>query len=221
MDNKSFICSWSGGKDSCLAFYKAYKGGYDPKALITAFIEDGSKSRSHGIDAEIIKEQAMSLGVESEAIYTSWNDYEFKFIDKLKEMKDNLDISTAVFGDIDLQIHLDWEEMVCKKASLKPLLPLWQLERRKILNDFLTTGFKTMIVAVNSEKLSNKYLGCVLDDNVIENLVKDGSDACGENGEFHTVVIDGPIFSYPIKLKTGEIYSHSGYSFIKSKIERP
>ena len=217
---QKFACSWSGGKDSCIAMYKAVKEGYSPKVAITAFIEDGTKSRSHGVDSKIIDLQMESIGICSEKIYTSWNNYEEKFIEKLKYIKEKFNINTVVFGDIDLEPHREWEEMVCRKANLDASLPLWLEKRESIINQFLSNGFKALIVAVNTEKLSTKYLGKLLTYDLVEELKKDGSDACGENGEYHTIVIDGPLFSFPINLKIGKIYSHSGHSFIETKVEK-
>lgn len=189
--------------------------GYNPAIILTAFSENWEKTRSHGIGNEIIEAQAETLGMLLERINTSWNDYESKFIQKLSSISRKHEIGTAVFGDIDIEEHKDWEEKVCRKSNVNSFLPLWQTKRIDILNEFLKLGFKAKIVAVNNNKMSPDYLGKELTIELIDNMLKDGIDACGENGEYHTLVFDGPLFSYPLKLKEKEKYFNSHYSFIE------
>ncbi len=153
---RNFACSWSGGKDSCIAMYKAMKKGWLPEVAMTMFIEDGSKSRSHGISGDIVSKQIDSLGLSLEKESTTWNDYENKFIRKLKFIKEKYNIGSVVFGDIDIEEHRNWEEMVCDRAGLKAYLPLWQLDREEVLGQFLGYGFKALIIAINLDKLPSR-----------------------------------------------------------------
>jgi diphthine-ammonia ligase len=209
-----FACSWSGGKDSCMAFYYAVQNGGVPLSLLTMCIENGNRTRSHGLAPGIIHAQAASLSISMTTVNTSWDNYEENFINTLKDLKVSRGIDSAVFGDIDLQEHKDWEDKVCKKAEVTPFLPLWKMDRELILKEFLNVGFKAVIVAVNEKCLDKSFLGRELDYGIISEFKKLNVDPCGENGEYHTVVIDGPLFSKPIELEKGNISKHPGYSFL-------
>lgn len=204
-----FICSWSGGKDSCLALYYAMQQGFKPFALINMLNENPGRS----LKETIVKKQAMSLNLPIHIKKTTWNTYEKDFIATLK--KENVGkISTCVFGDIDLEEHKNWNEKVCQKVSLKPLLPLWKKDRYKLLRHFLDLGFKAVIVTVNNTQLDPSFLGRELNDQLIEDLKKENIDICGENGEYHTVVTDGPIFHEPLKVKKLDVFKNGNYSYL-------
>ena len=213
-----FACSWSGGKDSCMAFYYAVQNGGVPLSLLTMCIDNGDKTRSHGLSPDIINAQAKSLSIPIVSVNTSWDDYEENFIKILKDLRLSRGINSVVFGDIDLQEHKDWEDKVCKEAGLTPFLPLWEMGSEVILKEFLKAGFKTMIVAVKDKCLDDSFLGRVLDYDIISEFKDLNVDPCGENGEYHTVVVDGPLFSKSIELKKGDISRHSGYSFLELSI---
>ncbi|MGM0446318.1 MAG: diphthine--ammonia ligase [Bacillota bacterium] len=216
MDNKSF-CSWSGGKDSTLSLYKALNAKMDVKYLLNMMNEDGKNSRSHNLPLDIIKAQSDSLNIPLITKKTTWETYEEIFIDTLKQFnKDG--IKYGIFGDIDLEDHRKWEEKVCEKANLNAVLPLWQQKRKVLLKEFLDLGFKTMIVVVNESYLDKKYLGKILDKELVNEFEEIGIDPNGENGEYHTVVLDGPIFNYPIKVKKQNILHNEGYWFQNIKL---
>lgn len=199
-----FVCSWSGGKDSALAFHRAVKAGLKPMALLTMFKEDGERSRSHGLRPEILAAQADALGLPLLQGHATWNDYEGVFIGKLREAK-ALGAEVVVFGDIDLQPHLEWEEMVCAKAGLTPHLPLWLEPRRRLVAELFQEGFKALLVAVRAGRLPMEFLGRTLDPTLVDEIEALGCDACGEEGEYHSVVVDGPGFAAPLDLVPGDI----------------
>jgi uncharacterized protein (TIGR00290 family) len=207
------ICSWSGGKDCGLALKRAVDAGADVQGLLTMFIEDGQRSRSHGLKPEIIRKQAQMLGTISHQRATSWADYQANFIDMLKALKAQ-GVEAVVFGDIDLDDHRKWEEMVCKAAGLTPLLPLWKEPRRKLVEEVLSAGFSATIVATQDKTIGDKYLGRVLDHDLLREFEAIGIDACGENGEFHTVVTNGPGFKAPIRLTPGQKVLRDGVWFL-------
>jgi len=167
------------------------------------FAEDGERSRSHGLRAGIIRSQADNLGLRLAAAATSWNDYESNFIRILRDLKDQ-GIEAGIFGDIDIQEHLEWEQKVCDAADMASALPLWQGERLSLVREFVNSGFETRVVAVRADALPPEFLGRVLDVELAEEFVRRGVDACGENGEFHTVVTDGPCFRRPIRIEPRE-----------------
>ena len=109
--------------------------------------ENGIISRSHGLPLELLKQQADALGLPIIAVPASWKDYEIIFVDNLRKIRLTYNVNAMVFGDIDLQAHRDWEEMVCEKSGVKAILPLWQRDRKELLLEMLTSGIEAMIVS--------------------------------------------------------------------------
>lgn len=201
------LVSWSGGKDSCLALWHARQSGMSVTRLITAMDESGSGSRSHGVPPELITAQADALGLDLRFYDTSWKTYEDKFIAMLKEARED-GIQHAIFGDIDLVPHREWEEKVCAQAGLQAVLPLWNEPRIKLVDEFLALGFKAVVVCVNGNYLSEDFCGREFDAAFLSDLPA-GVDACGENGEFHTFVYDGPMFSGPVPFVRQQILRYA------------
>ncbi|HZX27990.1 MAG TPA: diphthine--ammonia ligase [Telluria sp.] len=197
------LVSWSGGKDSCLAFWRARQAGSDIRLLVTAMDEDGTRSRSHGVPPALIRAQADALGIPLRFYETTWATYEEKFVQLLREAHAN-GIRGAIFGDIDLEPHREWEEKVCARAGLAPSLPLWGEPRRALVDEFLAAGFKAVVVCVNGKYLGPEWCGREFDAAFLAELPA-GVDACGENGEFHTFVYDGPAFRQPVQMARGPI----------------
>ncbi|MCW3086823.1 MAG: adenosine nucleotide hydrolase [Sediminibacterium sp.] len=219
MDQGSFVCSWSGGKDSCFAVMKALELGYSPKVLLNVLNEEGKISRSHGIPAEILKAQALAAGLPVHLVSSSWEAYEKNFVGSLTQLKAQYGLSHAVFGDIDLQAHRDWEEKVCTAAGLTALLPLWQQDRRSLVMQMLDAGIETLIVSCNTV-MGEKFLGKQLSISLVEELEALGVDACGENGEFHTLVTNCPLFGYPVPVKINRTLQHENYWFSEMSLAK-
>lgn len=207
MENKKAFCSWSGGKDSCLALHRALRGGFDVKVLLTMFDETENRSRSHAVPRELIEAQAAALGIELVTRRASWQNYEKVFVETLADFQKQ-NITRGVFGDIDLQAHRDWEERVCAAAEIEAVLPLWSESRRKIVDEFLAEDFKAVVVCINENFLDKSFCGRIFDQNFVNDLPA-SVDVCGENGEFHTFVFDGKIFKNPVKYEVAEIYQHA------------
>ena len=198
MDKNCFV-SWSGGKDSCLALFRAMSQGYKPKMLFTMFSIENDVSSAHRLNEDIIKAQVNALALESTIGRAKFEDYEAVFVRNLEAFK-SLDINYGIFGDIDLDEHRKWEETVCEKAQMTAVLPLWQEDRKKLVKEFIDLGFKAKIVVVNKTMMSPEFLGRDLSHELLEEIEKTGADVCGENGEYHTVVYDGPLFKTPLNL---------------------
>jgi len=218
MKNQPFVASWSGGKDSAMAYYRAVQSGMTPKRLLTMFQEDEEVSKSHALPLNVVQAQAKRLGVPLMIRGAGWDDYEAKFIDAMDECRAD-GITHGVFGDIDLQGHLEWVQKTCAKSSIVPIHPLWQEPRRSILEELLAVGFDAVIVVVNTNMMPAKYVGRTFTRQLMDELEELGIDSCGENGEFHTVVIDGPIFLSRIPVKFGEVRENEGYSFLSVALE--
>jgi len=185
--------SSSGGKDSLLALWYAKAQGLSVTTLLTMFDETGRRSRSHGIDLPLMQRQAQCLGMSLVTPSASWKNYESVFVEQLQTLRTE-GHEAIVFGDIDLQPHRDWEEKVCAQAGLMPILPLWQRDRMELARQSLQLGFKAIVVCVDHKFLPREFAGRLYDESFIRDL-PDGVDACGENGEFHTFVYDGPLFA--------------------------
>jgi len=217
LKNARFFSSWSGGKDSCLALHRAVTAGAKPACLLTIIGEDGIRSRSHELRKDVLEAQAAAMGIPLIVRCASWAEYESVFIDALHEIR-RKGVKSAVFGDIDFPPHLEWEEKVCSKADTTPYLPLWECDRETLLDEFLSLGYKALIVTVDEKKLDKKFLGRMIDHELVGEFKKTGIDPCGENGEYHTLVVDGPIFKKPLPIVTGACTEHSGYCSIDVRI---
>ena len=211
---RPFFCSWSGGKDSCLALYHAIRNGGNPRSLLTILSEDGITSRSHALPKPLIKEQAGSLGLQPVFRSASWQQYEVEFISALREFKKS-GIEVGVFGDIDVDSHREWVRRVCGIAGIVPVHPLWKRDRRELLEEFIGLGFKAQIVVVNEQKLSKNFLGKAIEAHTITEMEEAGIDPSGELGEYHTVVTDGPIFSSKVEIKSAGQEHNEGYWFLR------
>lgn len=207
------LSSWSGGKDSCYAFIKEIEKGNTPIALLNVMNENGKISRSHGISLSILKQQANAMNLALETCQASWEDYEKTFIKKLTEVKNRHQLDAVVFGDIDIESHKAWEEKVCKAAALQPILPLWQGNRKQLVIDMMNQGIKAIIVSCNTT-LGKAFLGREIDLELLDDLEALGIDCCGENGEYHTLVVDCPLFEHAIELPKYHTVQHENYCFI-------
>lgn len=212
MNNKKAVVSWSGGKDSCFAAIKALEQGFMPTVLLNVLNEDGVVSRAHGIPKNILQAQAEALQIPLYTIAASWQEYEKKFTGALGYLKSSYHLSHAIFGDIDLQAHRDWEEKVCASAGLEAVLPLWLQDRKKLVLEMLQRGLQTIIVSCNN-MMGERFLGKLLTTELVEELEHLNIDPCGENGEFHTLVTDCQLFKKPIPVSITQKIKHDDYWF--------
>jgi diphthine-ammonia ligase len=208
----ALACSWSGGKDSCYALMRRLQLGGVVKVLINMMNEEGKISRSHGLPKEILEMQSLRLGIPVLHACTGWSDYEKHFISLLQQSKREYMVEEIVFGDIDLQAHRDWEEMVCMKSGVTASLPLWKQDRKELVLQMLNAGIETTIVSCN-DLMGQEFIGRELSLPLVEELESMSIDPCGENGEFHTVVTSCPLFSSPIILPALTPVQHEGYWF--------
>jgi len=213
----NFLCSWSGGKDSCYAFYKALQLGYKPKVLLNVMNEKGEISRSHGISKDILLAQAKSSNIPIHFFNSSWNEYESNFIKHLKLLTQNYKVTHAVYGDIDIIQHKQWEEKVSNAANIKAILPLWQQNRKQLVLDMINDGIEAIIVSCN-QQLGADFLGRTIDKNIIEEFEALNVDACGENGEYHTLVTNALFFKHKLNVEVDEKLFHNDYNFAKLKL---
>ncbi|MFD1864839.1 diphthine--ammonia ligase [Planococcus chinensis] len=215
---KTFVMSWSGGKDSALAYYRAVMAGHVPAALFTMFEKDGSRSRSHGLPLEVMEAQAARMGLPLVVGKADWSGYEDEFIRQLRHFKEE-GVGMGVYGDIDLEDHLAWVQKVSAIAGVEANHPLWQEPRKELLLELIREGFKAVITVVDTERLDKRFLGREFNESLIEELEASGVDACGEEGEFHTVIVDGPIFVEPVPVVFGDRVENGNYHMLEVKLQ--
>lgn len=209
-----YAVSWSGGKDSALSLWRIWQQQGAPAALVTTLIDDGSRTRSHRLRPEVLRAQVAAIGVNGLEVVTSLTEYRRNFSATLARLRDVAGVGAVAFGDIDLEAHRVWCCSVCNELGLDCLHPIWDEPREALLQEFLGAGFVTRIVAVQEDKLDANLLGRVLDAEVIEEFRRAGIDLCGEAGEYHTVVVDGPCFSAPLRLREAGRERADGYCFV-------
>ena len=199
----SVFVSWSGGKDSCLACHRAVANGLKVCYLANTVTEDGQRSRSHGISAEVLRVQAQAIGVPLVQCPTSWENYEAEFKRMLRALKQE-GVEGGVFGDIDFNEHRQWVERVCREVGLTPHLPLWGENQERILGEFIALGFESVVVAARADLFGEEVLGRKVDLDFVKYLdklsEKKSITPCGEAGEYHTLVIDGPLFKKRLEI---------------------
>lgn len=215
MKKKKAVISFSGGKDSTLSLFRMIKEGYEIIGLLVTF-DENNNSCFHQIPNEIFKKISKSLQIDIYQVECSnENIYEEEFEKILKKAKDN-GADICVFGDIDIEHHKKWGIDRCKNAGIKAHFPLWQEDREKLTHEFIDSGFNAIIKKVDLKKLNESYLGEALTNDLVEDIKNIGCDPCGENGEYHTLVIDGPIFSKKIEMDIigKEIVGEYGYLIV-------
>lgn len=208
------ISSWSGGKDSCFALMQALKNdNYELVALLNMMNENGKVSRSHGLPFEILNQQADALGIPIKGVPATWGEYETNYIQGLEELQIIYQTDAVVYGDIDLESHREWEEKVCDATNHKALLPLWQQDRKDLVYAMINSGIKAIIVSCNLH-LGEEFLGEEITIELMKRLEEKGVDVCGENGEYHTAVIDCPLYSQPVIIPEYNKTTHQNYCFL-------
>jgi len=215
--NKAFI-SWSGGKDCCLACYQAMSDGLEIRYLANMLTEDGTRSRTHGLSTEVLQLQSRAIGIPLLQGKATWGTYEDEFKKLLRSFK-RQGINEGVFGDIDLEEHREWVERVCDTADITPHLPLWGKEQDEILRRFISVGFEAVVIATKADMLGEEWLGRRIDVDFINQLTElrktNNITPCGEAGEYHTLVVDGPIFQKLVEIQETEKVLRNGHWFLE------
>ncbi len=210
--------SWSGGKDGCLAGHRALAKGMDVAYLANMVSADGTRSRSHGIAASVIKAQAQALGIPIVQRRTANDTYEAEFHKMLLNLKED-GVSGGVFGDIDFEPHREWVTRVCREAGLDCYLPLWEEDQTKLMEEFIGAGFTSVVVAARDEFFGPEVLGRKVDGAFLAELKEmaqvNNITPCGEAGEYHTLVVDGPIFKKRLEITDSQNVLRDSIHFLK------
>jgi diphthine-ammonia ligase len=189
------VAAWSGGKDSCFACYKALQEGHEVVNLLI-MMSDPSISNFHMIRSDMLDAQSQATEIPIVKWTTTPDTYEQEFKKALLQMKAK-GVEGIVTGDVfDVALHeAGWLDRICKEVGLIPVRPLWHRDTQQILEEFMNTGFKATVVRIVTNLLSMDWLGREINKKFLDDLLKLGTiDPCGEHGEFHTFVTDGPLF---------------------------
>lgn len=202
------IFAWSGGKDSAMALYEIKKlGDHKILVLLTTVTEDYDRISMHGVRNFLLEQQAESLCLPLEKVYISKNSSNEEYETRMKEKLiyyQNKGASSVVFGDIFLEDLKKYREENLSKIRMKGIFPVWKKDTSEMARLFISLGFKAIITCVDSNYLDKKFAGRIFDEQFLTELPSD-VDLCGENGEFHSFVFDGPIFKKTVRFKKGEV----------------
>jgi diphthine-ammonia ligase len=206
--------SWSGGKDCSLACYRAISDGFEISYLLNFISHDG-RCMSHGLPSELIAAQSQAIGIPLVQWRTTWESYEREFKAAFRSMKE-MGVEGIVFGDIhEIPKHEGWVDRVCGELNLVPIKPLWGHDPRQILSDLMDEGFQATVIMVKADVLGEEWLGRKVNKIFVSDLLKLGKvDPCGELGEYHTYVTDGPLFKRRIKIHEAEKMLKDGYWYL-------
>ena len=205
---EKIIFTWSGGKDSAMALHELKRNaGYEIVALLTTITEDYDRISMHGVRRELLEAQAVSLGIRLEKVLisrqSSNEDYESRMRAALEQYKAK-GVTSVAFGDIFLEELRRYREDNLAKIGMKGIFPLWKRRTSDLARDFIHAGFRAVITCVDSEALDKRFAGREFDKAFLSELPS-GIDPCGENGEFHSFVYDGPVFKNWIRHTRGEM----------------
>lgn len=194
-----FVISYSCGKDSTLALHKMLAAGHQPVGLLVMVNQQAQRSWFHGVEPELLAAIADCLQIPLICCYSRGDgkDYHTVLEEGLRQAKD-LGATACVFGDIDIQDHFDWGVARCQAVGLQAVFPLWQRNRRENTEEILALGYQCLIKCIRNQDLPQRFLGNILDAAMVAEMAALGVDVCGENGEYHTLVVDGPIFRRPV-----------------------
>ena len=209
-----FVMSYSCGKDSTLALHKMLEQGHRPVGLLVMFHEAQSRSFFHGADRSMLERYSQALDLPLILCPATGEEYHLAMEAGLAQAKE-MGAVAACFGDIDLEENRAWSELRCKNAGLKAVFPLWHRDRRDNVKELLDTGYRCLIKSVDRRLLPETLLGRCIDEETVRIMEEHGVDVCGENGEYHTLTVDGPIFKTPLDYEMGAVLNFGDFSVIE------
>jgi uncharacterized protein (TIGR00290 family) len=202
--------AWSGGKDSSLARHRALLSGYRVPLLLNMCGPEGAV-RFHGVEAALIDAQAEALGCEVLRVPTAPERYEPSFMDALGRLRAR-GVAGIVFGNLHLADVQAWFEERTTRSGLVHVEPLWGWPPALVVEQFLAAGFRAVVVSVMADRIDRRWVGAPFDARFLAMLAGlPGVDPCGERGEYHTFVYDGPGFRAPVPFALGEPIASEGY----------
>jgi uncharacterized protein (TIGR00290 family) len=207
---------WSGGKDSAMALHTLLqRSDVRIAALLTTVTEGYERISMHGVRRELLQRQAQSIGLPLHEVRIPPQCVNPIYEARMEEaMRKHFDqgVRRVAFGDIFLEDLRAYREKNLARIGMTALFPIWKRDTRDLIREFHTNRFRAITVCVEPKVLDPTFAGRELDESFFHDLPPH-VDPCGENGEFHTFVFDGPIFHSPISVRTGEIVTRDGFAF--------
>ncbi len=223
VDRPKAILSWSSGKDSAMALYRILAAKeFDVACLLTTISDRFHRVSMHGVREELLDMQAKSVGITLEKVLIPYPCpnviYEEKMRNVMSLWKER-GVTHAIFGDLFLEDIRKYREANLAKLDITPIFPVWGKETASLAREMLKLGFRAILTCVDPKKLDVRFAGRHFDESLLEELPP-AVDPCGENGEFHTFVYDGPIFREPILVEVGESVMRDGFQFADVLLRR-
>ena len=215
MQEEILFC-WSGGKDSAMALHALQREQrHRVTSLLTTITEGYDRISMHGVRRELLERQAAALRLPLNAVMIPP-----QCVNATYEARMNATLALhferglrfVAFGDIFLEDLRAYRERNLAQAGMEALFPIWKRDTRELAREFIAQGFRAIAVCVDPRVLDASFAGRELDAAFFAGLPQ-GVDPCGENGEFHTFVCDGPIFHEPVRVRTGETVVRDGFCF--------
>jgi uncharacterized protein (TIGR00290 family) len=208
--------SWSGGKDSCIALHELRQSpGYSVAALITTVTRDYDRISMHGVRRVLLERQAASLGLPLHEVFINKDatnqEYEAKMEEALSPYRER-GIRWVAFGDLFLEDIRAYRDQFLARQNMRALYPVWGRDTTRFIREFIGLGFKAVVTCVDGKVLDSSFAGMMIDEDFLSALPTH-VDPCGENGEFHTFVFDGPIFKEAVRLSVGEKVERDSFCF--------
>lgn len=202
------LMSWSGGKDSTMALLQFRRERWDRVAgLLTTITEDYDRISIHGVRRELLNRQACALGLTLYEVAITKNATNEEYERRMKaalEARKVEGVDAVAFGDLFLTDIRLYRERLLAEVNLQPLFPVWGWDTTEFIKQFIQLGFKAILTCVDSNRLDSSFAGKIINEKFLARLPP-GIDPCGENGEFHTFVFDGPLFREAISFDVGEV----------------
>lgn len=207
---------WSGGKDSAMALHALLqRSDVQIAALLTTVTEGFERISMHGVRRDLLERQAQSIGLPLHEVRIPPQCinpvYEARMEAALRIYLEK-GVRKVAFGDIFLEDLRAYREKNLSRVGMTAIFPIWKRDTRELIRSFHANGFRAVAVCVDPKILAPSFAGRELDESFFRDLPPH-ADPCGENGEFHTFVFDGPIFHSPISVRTGEIVNRDGFVF--------
>jgi uncharacterized protein (TIGR00290 family) len=213
---EDIVFCWSGGKDSAMALHAlGAEPGVRIAGLLTTVTEEYDRISMHGVRRALLEQQAESLGLPLHAVLIPPQcvnaTYEARMKDALEQHLAR-GVRRVAFGDIFLEDLRVYREQNLAKVGMEAVFPIWKRDTRELARELIRLGFRAIAVCIDPRVLDSSFAGRELDESFFSDLPP-GVDPCGENGEFHTFVFDGPIFRTPIRFRAGETVHRDGFYF--------
>jgi len=203
------LLSWSGGKDSAMALYELRRSArYEVVALLTTVASEFDRVSHHGVRVELLERQAAAVGVALHKLYLPRDrctneEYEALMERTMREYC-AAGVSAVAFGDIFLEDLRAYRERNLARVGMRGVFPIWHRDTTELVRTFIGLGFRAYLACVDGTKLGQGFCGRAIDGHLLRDLPAE-VDPCGENGEFHFFVYDGPIFRRPVPVTVGEV----------------